>query len=83
MRGQVRIHTGTQCSYYETRADGTHYQVGRAQDRGDRCYANRPKGWYWHDLDDQWGIVEESVTGPFSTEADVHAAGRLRAPPSV
>jgi hypothetical protein len=64
-----------------TRPDGSHYQVGRAQDRGDRCYAAREPGWYWHDLDEQWGIVESSVSGPYANDVVAALGGMMRGKP--
>ena len=62
------------------RSDGSHFDVVEAERRGDRCFAGK-KGWYWHDFDEQWGIDEQSVTGPFVTDDHAHAAGVQRLGP--
>lgn len=44
-------------------------EIVDAEKRGDRCYAGR-RGWYWHLLDEQMGIDERSLHGPFTSKSE-------------
>lgn len=50
-------------------ADGTQMrpiQIVHTDHRGDDCYRGKSKGWYFHQLDENFGIIVSSIIGPFS-----------------
>lgn len=54
-------------TFFSYRIDGTRYQVVYARERGDTFYRDRPNGWYWHDLDNDYAVIISSITGPYAT----------------
>lgn len=56
-----------------------YFQVVLADTRGDKCYANR-KGFYWHKLDPDSAIIEDTVTGPFDSYDAAYASANTHDP---